>query len=183
MAKWGLPGTWRASPATRAGIRLRRPVRTERGATPGVSASRKLVPGRLDSWLLLNTPAASFQGRPREGRISGTAAAAPGGRGGGGGRLARRLGERPGGPGLSPPAASTTLGGWDTLRLCQTRQETFRPGRETSKQTAVRRRCPPASAFALLNPAPTKPPRLAATSADLSADGLRGFEGQTPRQV
>lgn len=43
--------------------------------------------------------AASSQGRPREGRISGTAATAPGGRGGGGGKLSPRLGERPGGPG------------------------------------------------------------------------------------
>lgn len=105
-AESGLPGTWRASPrpgrgsgsAGRCGPSEARP----RGGS-GVSARRKLVPGRLGSWLLLSTPAASLQGRPREGRISGTAAAAPGGRGGGGGRPARRLGERPGGPGLGPP--------------------------------------------------------------------------------
>ncbi|XP_027966198.1 uncharacterized protein LOC114214617 [Eumetopias jubatus] len=102
----GTPGHLAGVPAPRAEIWLCRPVRTERGTTPGgsgVSARRKLVPERLGSWLLLSTPAAFFQGRPREGRISGTAATAPSGRGGGGGRLARRLGERPGGPGLGPP--------------------------------------------------------------------------------
>lgn len=99
-AEWGLPGTWRASPRPGRGCG---PSSARPRGGSGVSARRKLVPGRLDSGLLGSTPAASSQGRPREGRISGTAAAAPGGRGGGGGRLAPRRGERPGGPGLSPP--------------------------------------------------------------------------------
>lgn len=72
---------------------------------------REVGPWTPGLWLLLNTPAASSQDRPREGRISGTAAAAPGGRGGGGGRLARRLGERPGGPGLSSPQPPPLLAG------------------------------------------------------------------------
>lgn len=105
-AEAGLPGTWRASPrpGRRSGSagRCGQSEAQPRGGS-GVSARRKLVPERLSSWLLLSTPAAFFQGRPREGRISGTTAAAPSGRGGGGGRLARRLGERPGGPGLGPP--------------------------------------------------------------------------------
>lgn len=60
-------------------------------------------------------------------------------------------------PRAESAAASTARGGWDTLRLRQARQETFRPGRETPKQTAVKRRCPPASALAPLNLPPARP--------------------------
>lgn len=144
------PGHLAGVPATRAGIRPRRPVRTERGATPGVSARRKLVPGRLDSRLPLNTPAACFQGRPREGRISGTAAAAPGGRGGGGGRLARRLGERPGGPGLSPPQPPPLLAGG-------TRSGHARRGRKLSDLVGKHQNKRPSGAGA-------RPPQLSPSS-------------------
>lgn len=105
----GTPGHLAGVPAPRAGIRLGRPVRSERGARPGRLGGLgpqevgAWTPGRLGSGQWLSTPAALSQGCPREGRISGTAATAPSGREGGGGRLARRLGERPGGPGLGPP--------------------------------------------------------------------------------
>lgn len=128
VAASGLPGTWRASPrpgedpAPQAGADR---ARRDPGEARGVSARRKLDSGRLDSRLLLRTPAASFQGRPREGRISGTTAAAPGGRGGGGGRLARRLRERPGGPGLSPPQPPPLAAGG-------TRSDCARRGRKLS---------------------------------------------------
>lgn len=108
----GLPGTWRASPRPGAGPapqagtdRARRYPGAARGSRLAGSWS---LDARAPRPRLLSTPAASPQGRPPEGRISGTAAAelsADGevGVGGWGGRLARRLRERPGGPGLGPP--------------------------------------------------------------------------------
>lgn len=95
-------------------------ARHDPGEGSGVSARRKSVPGRLGSGLRGSTLAASSQGRPGEGRIPGTAAAAPGGRGGGGGRLAPRPGERPGGPGLSPPPPQP-LGAGGTRSGCARR--------------------------------------------------------------
>ncbi|XP_078207409.1 uncharacterized protein LOC144579547 [Callithrix jacchus] len=88
-APGGCPRDQGGDPAPQAGAdRARRDT-----GRFGFSGGRKLVPGRLGSWSPpLSTWAASPQGRPREGRISGTAVAAPGGREGGGGRLARRLG-------------------------------------------------------------------------------------------
>lgn len=114
-APGGRPRDQGGDPAPQAGANRAR--RDPEGGS-GVLGRRKLVPGRLGSRLVLSTPVASSQGRPREGRISGAAAEAPGGRGGGGGRLARRLGERPGGPGLGPPqppplAAGETRSGCD----------------------------------------------------------------------
>lgn len=159
-AEAGLPGTWRASP---------RPGRGS-GSAGGCEPSKARPGGRLrglgpqevgprtpGSRLVLSTPVASSQGRPREGRISGAAAEAPGGRGGGGGRLARRLGERPGGPGLGPPQPSPLAAG-GTRSGCDRRGRKLSDLRgKTSKQTAVRRRCPPASALAPLNPPQPNP--------------------------
>lgn len=96
-APGGRPRDQGGDPAPQAGAhRARRDPGEARGSRPAGSWS-------LDSRLRLSTQAVSPQGRPREGRISGSAAAAPGGLGGGGGRLARRLGQRPRGPGLGPP--------------------------------------------------------------------------------
>lgn len=134
-----------------------------------------MVPERLGSWLLLSTPAAFFQGRPREGLISGTAATAPSGRGGGGGRLARRLGERPGGPGLGPPQPPPLAAGGTRSGCAQQGRKLSDLVGKTSKQTAVRRRCPPASARTPFNPPPTSPrdwPRPQPTSPRTSCGDL-----------
>lgn len=171
-APGGRPRAQGGDPARQAGADR---ARRNPGEAWGVSARRKLVPGRLSSWLLLSTRAAFLQGRPHEGRISGTAAAAPSGRGGGGGRLARRLGERPGGPGLGPPQPPPLAAGG-------TRSGCARQGRKlsdlvgkTSKQTAVRRRCPPASARTPFNPPLASPhdwPRPRPTSPRTSCGDL-----------
>ncbi|CAK6435474.1 unnamed protein product [Pipistrellus nathusii] len=116
-AEWRTPGHLAGVPATRAGMR------TELGTTPRRFGGESPPAGSwsLDSGLRGSAPAASSQGRPREGLISGTAAAAaPGGRGDGGGRLAPRPGDRPGGPGLGPPQPPP-LGAGDTRSGCARR--------------------------------------------------------------
>lgn len=169
----GTPGHLAGVPAPRAEIRLGRPVRTERGATPG--RLRGLGPQevgpfqRLGSWLLLSTPAAFFQDRPREGLISGTAATAPSGRGGGGGRLARRLGERPGGPGLGPPQPPPLAAG-GTPQAVPDKAGNFPTwwGKHQNKRPSGAGARPPQPA-----PPSTRPPPVPATGPDLSRP-LRG---------
>lgn len=137
-------------------------ARHDPGEGSGVSARRKSVPGRLGSGLRGSTLAASSQGRPREGRIPGTAAAAPGGRGGGGGRLAPRPGERPGGPGLSPPPPPP-LGAGGTRSGCARRGRKLSDlggkhhNKRPSSAGARPPQRPPASA------GPRQPPRLPPT--------------------
>lgn len=153
-APGGRPRDQGGDPAPQAGANRAR--RDPEGGS-GVLGRRKLVPGRLGSRLVLSTPVASSQGRPREGRISGAAAEAPGGRGGGGGRLARRLGERPGGPGLGPPqppplAAGGTRSGRDRRgrKLSDLRGENIKTN---GRQAPVPARLSPRPS----QPTPTKP--------------------------
>lgn len=86
-------------PRTRAGTRLCRPVRTERGATPG----RLGRPGRREVGSLSSGLCSSAHGPPPLrsvlARVASQGLAAPGGRRCGGGRLAGRWRERPGGRG------------------------------------------------------------------------------------
>lgn len=86
-------------PRTRAGTRLCRPVRTERGATPG----RLGRPGRREVGSLSSGLCCSAHGPPPLrsvlARVASQGLAAPGGRRCGGGRLAGRWRERPGGRG------------------------------------------------------------------------------------
>lgn len=160
-----VPGTWRVSPrpgrgpgsAGRCGQREALP----QGGL-GARAGGKLVP---ELWaLLLSTWVTSPQDRPREGRISGT----------GSSRRTMVWGREAGPevegeawrPGLGPPqppplaasAASSGAGG-------RGRKLSDLVG-ETPKQTAVRNRCPLASA---LNPlaSPRQPRPLATTSGNL----------------
>lgn len=119
----------RAGPDPQAGTdRARRYPGEARGSRLAGSWS---LDARAPRPRLLSTPAASPQGRPPEGRISGTAAAALGGRGGGGGGVGWETGPEVEGEAWRPragsAAASTTRGQRGELRLCQTRQETFRP--------------------------------------------------------
>lgn len=168
----GTPGHLAGVPAPRAEIRLGRPVRTERGATP--RRLRGLGPQEVGPWTPELLAAAQHTGRllsgsPPRGSHLRDDSHSSSGRGGGGGRLARRLGERPGGPGLGPPQPPPLAAGG-------TRSGCARQGRKlsdlvgkTSKQTAVRRRCPPASA----RTPSTRPPLVPATGHDLGGP-LRG---------
>lgn len=150
----GTPGHLAGVPATRAGIRLRRPVLKQLGATPGRLGG--LRPQEVDPWTpgLLATGQHTgrlFSGSPQRGSHLRDSSPSS--------RRTKRWGREAGPkvrgeawrPRAEPAPASTTLGGWDTLKQCQARQETFRPGKETPKQTAVKRRCPPASALDPLN--------------------------------
>lgn len=94
------PGHLAGVPATRAGTRLCRPVRTERGATPGGGSGAR-AGGKLVPWS--SGLRCSAHGPPPVrsvlARVASQGLPAPGGRRCGGGRLARRWRERPGGRG------------------------------------------------------------------------------------
>lgn len=91
-------------PATRAGTRSAGRVDRTRSypGTLGVRAGGKLTLRRLGSRCSSALRPSPGWVAPRRSHLRG-GSTAPRGRGGGGGRLARRLRERPGGPGLGPP--------------------------------------------------------------------------------
>lgn len=126
----GIPGHLAGVPATRAGIRLSRPVLNELGATPGRLGG--LRPQEVDPWTpgLLATgqhTGCLFSGSPQGGSHLRDSSPSS--------RRTKRWGREAGPkvrgkawrPRAEPAPASTTLGGWDTLKQCQARQETFRP--------------------------------------------------------
>lgn len=180
------PGHLAGVPAPRAEIRLGRPVRTERGATPG--RLRGLGPQEVGPWTPGLLAAAQHTGRllsgspPRGSHLRDSSHSSQRTR-----RWGREAGPEIGGEAWRPragsAAASTTRGRWDTLRLCPTRQETFRPGGENIKTNGRQAPVPARLSPHPLQPAPHQSPRLAQTSADLSADELRGFRVRTPRRV
>lgn len=156
----GTPGHLAGVSATRAGIRLRRRVRTEQGAT------RREAPGSwaagswsLDAWApgwcsahrspLLRVAPARVASQGQQPKLRADEEVGEGGWPGDWGR--------PGGPGLGPPQPPPLAAG-ETRSGCDRRGRKLSDLRgKTSKQTAVRRRCPPASALAPLNPPQPNP--------------------------
>lgn len=125
----GIPGHLAGVPATRAGIRLRRPVLNQLGAIPARLGG--LRPQEVDPWtpglLAGQHTGRLFSGSPQRGSHLRDSSPSS--------RRTERWGREAGPevrgeawrPRAEPAPASTTLGGWDTLKLCQARQETFRP--------------------------------------------------------
>lgn len=153
----GTPGHLAGVPATRAGIRLRRRVRTERGATRG--RLRGLDPQEVGPWTPGLLAAAQHTGRlllgspPRGSHLRGGSRSSGLTR-----RWGREAGPEVGGEAWRPragsAAASTTRGRWDTLRLCPARQKTFRSGGANMKTNG---RQPPVPARLSLRPSqPTR---------------------------
>lgn len=80
-------------------------------------------------------------------------------------------------------AASSTRGPRDTLRLCPTTQETFRPGGENTKTNGRQAPVPARRSPGPLQPARCQPERLAQPSADLCAHRLRTYSVGKPQGV
>lgn len=160
-----VPGTWRVSPrpgrgpgsAGRCGQSealpqggLGRPGRREVGSGARGSAAQHM--GHLPSGSSTRGSHLRDWQLPEDGGVG------EGGWPGGAGRGLEA--------GAGSAGASSTRGQRGQLRRWRTRQETFRPGGETPKQTAVRTRCPLAAAR---NPfaSPRQPRPPATTSGDL----------------
>lgn len=180
-AEPGLPGTWRASPRPGRGSgwagRCGASEAHARGGS-GVSARRKLAPGRLDAWTPGLRAVAQHTGR----LVSGLPPRGSHLRDGGHGsqrtrRWGREAGPEIGGEAWRPragsAAASTTRGRWGRLRLCPTRQETFRPGGENIKTNGRQAPVPARLSPHPLPPAPPPPPPVPAMGHDLGRP-LRG---------
>lgn len=194
----GTGGVWVASPghltgvpATRAGTRLCRPVRTERGATPGrlgrpggragrragrrevgfseLSGSAAQHMGHLPSG------ASSRGSHRRDWRLPQDDGVGEGGWPGGGGRGLEA--------GAGSAAASSTRSQCGKLRRWRTRQETFRPRRGDTKTNGSQGPAPARLSPRPLQPAPASPRPLPPTSGDLSLLRLRDSGARTERRL
>ncbi|CAD7685057.1 unnamed protein product [Nyctereutes procyonoides] len=172
----GTPGHLAGVPAPRAGIRLGRPVRSERGARPGRLGG--LGPQEVGAWTPGLRAVAQHTGR----LVSGLPPRGSHLRDGGHGsqrtrRWGREAGPEVGGEAWRPragsAAASTTRGRWGRLRLCPTRQETFRPGGENIKTNGRQAPVPARLSPHPLPPAPPPPPPVPVMGHDLGRP-LRG---------
>lgn len=181
----GTPGHLVSVPATRAGTRLRRPVLTERGATPGGAGSQAAGSWSPDAWAPVRRSAhgppplrvapARVASQGRQPQLPADEKVGEGDWPGGWGEAWR--------PRAGSAAASTDRGRWGKLKLRPTRQETFRPGGENIKTNGRQAPQPASLSPRLLQPDPRQPPPLDTTSADLSARRLRRFGARTPRRV
>lgn len=125
----GTPGHLVSVPATRAGTRLRRPVLTERGATPGGAGSQAAGSWSPDAWAPVRRSAhgppplrvapARVASQGRQPQLPADEKVGEGDWPGGWGEAWR--------PRAGSAAASTDRGRWGKLKLRPTRQETFRP--------------------------------------------------------